>query len=170
MIEFSDNECPFCATYLAETFPWIENDYIKTGKVRYGLVNFPLAMHSHARAAAAAVECAGQQGRAWEMRANLITSQSHLTTDTFVETAGRLGLQTNTFNECLINAETTNSVSRKIAAGEQAGVTGTPTFFIGLTQPGGHQFKVQLVIVGQRPYEIFQAALEGLLTTNRPAS
>ncbi len=59
MIEFSDSECPFCAAYTTETFPWIEHDYINTAKLRYGLVNFPLAMHPHAAAAAAAVDCAG---------------------------------------------------------------------------------------------------------------
>ena len=170
MIEFSDIECPYCAAYLTETFPWIEHDYIKTAKVRYGLLNFPLEMHPQARGAAAAVNCAGQQGRFWEMRARLIASQNNLTPETFLKTAARLGLQTNTFNECLTSAATTNGISQKMAEATRAGVTGTPTFFIGLTEPGSRQFKVQVVIVGQRPYDVFKAALDGLLNKGKPPS
>ncbi len=170
MIEFSDSECPFCAAYTTETFPWIEHDYINTAKLRYGLVNFPLAMHPHAAAAAAAVDCAGLQNRFWEMHTLLFASQNNLTAETFLNTAARLGLQTNSFNQCLTSAAITNGISQKTTQASRASVTGTPTFFIGVTEPGGQRMKVQVVIVGQRPFDVFKAALDGMLSTNKPSS
>jgi len=35
IIEFSEYQCPFCGRYSRETLPQIEEEYIKTGKVKY---------------------------------------------------------------------------------------------------------------------------------------
>src|SRR5215204_4433224 len=34
LFEFSDYQCPFCGTFFRETFPHINEEYIKTGKLR----------------------------------------------------------------------------------------------------------------------------------------
>ena len=64
LVEFSDYQCPFCGRYANETYSKIADDYVKTGKVKYVLRNFPLEqLHPNAEKAAEAAECAGDQGK-----------------------------------------------------------------------------------------------------------
>ena len=63
IVEFSDFQCPYCATVqatLATVLPEYGTD------VRVVFKNNPLAMHSHARTIAIAAECAHAQGRFWQ--------------------------------------------------------------------------------------------------------
>lgn len=54
VVEYTDLECPYCATYERETFPEIRRLYVDTGKVRYVAMDFPLPMHEHSLDAAIA--------------------------------------------------------------------------------------------------------------------
>src|SRR5437867_250461 len=61
MVEFSDYQCPFCGRYANDTFTPLIDQYVKTGKVRYALRNFPLeSIHPLAEKAAEAAECIGE--------------------------------------------------------------------------------------------------------------
>jgi protein-disulfide isomerase len=68
VVEFSDFQCPSCKRHAQNTQPAIDKELIETGKVRWVFKNLPLQMHPNAPAAAAAAECAGDQGRFWEMK------------------------------------------------------------------------------------------------------
>jgi protein-disulfide isomerase len=68
VVEFSDFQCPSCRRHALDTQPAIDEELIETGKVRWVFKNLPLAIHPNAPAAAAAAECAGDQGRFWEMK------------------------------------------------------------------------------------------------------
>src|SRR3989344_4884303 len=35
IVEFSDFQCPFCARFFSQTLPLLEENYIKTGKVKF---------------------------------------------------------------------------------------------------------------------------------------
>src|SRR5688572_20211731 len=35
VVVFSDYECPFCSGYARENWPLLEQDYVKTGKIKY---------------------------------------------------------------------------------------------------------------------------------------
>ena len=60
IVEFSDFECPFCK----RTIPTIEALFEKYGdKISLEYRHFPLAIHASAEAS----ECAGEQGKFWEM-------------------------------------------------------------------------------------------------------
>src|SRR6185436_20936742 len=68
MLEFSDFECPFCGRYSRETYPQVQREYVDTGKVRYVFRHTPIErIHPQAMKAAEAAECAGTQGKFWEM-------------------------------------------------------------------------------------------------------
>lgn len=59
--EMSDFQCPFCRRHAIETFPTIEKEYVKTGKVRWIFVNFPLtSIHPNAVPAASFAMCAAK--------------------------------------------------------------------------------------------------------------
>lgn len=48
MVIYSDFECPFCARFARDTLPFVEKDYVLTGKVRVVLfaANIPLSSES----------------------------------------------------------------------------------------------------------------------------
>jgi len=56
LIEFSDYQCPYCASYSTEVLPQIADQYIATGKVRYVFRDYPLPMHANAARAAVPVK------------------------------------------------------------------------------------------------------------------
>ncbi|HTP53171.1 MAG TPA: thioredoxin domain-containing protein [Anaeromyxobacteraceae bacterium] len=75
LVEFADYECPFCAA--AE--PTLEQLLqLYPGEVRLVFKNFPLSIHPHAPAAAIAAECAGEQGKFWEMHDAIFANRSAL--------------------------------------------------------------------------------------------
>ena len=41
IIQFSDYTCHYCARHSRETFPEIDKNYIKTGKIRYTIIDYP---------------------------------------------------------------------------------------------------------------------------------
>ena len=44
--EYSDFECPYCKTFAQTTQKQLEEEYIKTGKVRFEFKHFPLPQHN----------------------------------------------------------------------------------------------------------------------------
>jgi protein-disulfide isomerase len=67
VVEFSDFQCPSCQRHSLETQPVLDEKFIDTGKVLWVFKNRPLRIHENAPAAAVAAECAGEQGKFWEM-------------------------------------------------------------------------------------------------------
>jgi len=74
IVEFSDFECPFCVRFYSQTFNQLDEQYIKTGKVKFVFKQFPLTqIHNYAQKAAEATLCAGLQGKFWEMHDKLFS-------------------------------------------------------------------------------------------------
>jgi protein-disulfide isomerase len=74
IVEFSDFQCPYCANYSTQTYTQISQNY--GDKIRYLFHNYPLPFHNNAQKAAEAAECAGEQGKFWEMHDLLFQNQS----------------------------------------------------------------------------------------------
>jgi protein-disulfide isomerase/plastocyanin len=152
IIEFSDFECPFCGKYVSETYPQIVKDYIETGKVKYVFRDFPLDFHPSAQKAAEAAECAGEQGKYWEMHDVLFENQDALEVETLKMYAVSLGLDTAEFNSCLDSGAMAEEVKKDLADGQAYGVSGTPGFFIN-----------GKLISGAQPFEAFKQEIEAAL-------
>lgn len=60
---YSDFECPSCAAFYRDTYPQLETDYVKTGKVRILHRDFPLPQHRFAVLAARYADAAGELGQ-----------------------------------------------------------------------------------------------------------
>ena len=80
--------------------------------------------------AALAARCAGAQGRFWEYHDLLFVAQPDFSRDELLGYARRLGLDTPPFTECLDSARFRDAVLADQREGLDAGVGGTPTFFI----------------------------------------
>lgn len=153
LYEFSDFQCPFCARFYTDALPQIEENYIKTGKVKLVYKDFPLdSIHSEATPAALAARCAGDQGQFWEFHDKIFENQQLLSSSSYTTWANELDLDTATFNECLTSQKHISAIRKDLLEGEKAGVRGTPAFIL-----NGQ------VISGAQPYVVFQQAIEGAL-------
>ena len=164
LVEFTDYQCPFCSRHLRDTFPQIENDYIKTGKVRYVLREFPLeSIHPQAVKAAEAAGCAGEQWKYWEMHDRLFANQNALTPAQLPGHAEAISLDAAKFKSCLEGGKFAAKVRKDLADAQKYGATGTPTFFIGVTDPKSSEIKAVRKIVGAQSYAAFKDAFDTLL-------
>lgn len=164
IIEFSDFECPFCARYVRDTYKQIQKEYVDTGKVRYVFRHFPLAqIHPNATRAAEASECARVQGKFWEYHDRLFANPRALAIADLNRYGTELGLNMPAFEQCLAG-QTAAKVRKDLSEAAQAGMAGTPTFFIGTSTPDG-KVKVLKKMVGALPYDAFKAAFDELLAT-----
>jgi len=165
LVEFSEFQCPFCRRHEMNTAPQIKDAYLKSGKVLHIFRDFPLdQIHPQARKAAEAARCAGEQGadRFWAMHDRLFEAQSEWSeqataVDLFKGYAQALGLDADAFNECLDSGRASAAIDADLIAGEEAGVGGTPTFFL-----NGYP------IEGAQPFSAFQRVLDAQLAGNPP--
>ena len=165
LVDFTDYQCPFCGRYIRETYPQIGRDYIQTGKVKYVVRDFPLeSIHPLAFKAAEATHCAGERGKYWAMHDRLFANQRQLVRKDLAKHAEALGLDVVVFDQCLDTGTYAPRIRKDMAEGQKLQTTGTPTFFLGLTEPKGSEMKGTRM-EGALPYEAFKAAIERLLTS-----
>jgi protein-disulfide isomerase len=127
IVEFSDFQCPFCSRAEA-TVKELLDKY--KGKVRLVYRDYPLPSHNMAQKASEAAHCAGDQGKYWQMHEKLFANQSALAVPQLKDHAKGLGLDASKFDHCLDSGEKAKIVEASKKAGDEAGVNGTPAFFI----------------------------------------
>jgi protein-disulfide isomerase len=160
MIEFTDLQCPFCRQFATTSFDEIKKNWIDTGKLRYISRDFPLDFHAQAMPAARAARCAGEQGKFWEMRLGLVRNANLLTPAYITKAAGDLKLDAKAFEACAASTKYDADIRAEIAEGTKLGVSGTPTFVMGRTNPNAVEGPI---MVGALPYALFDAKLKSLL-------
>ena len=146
IVEFSDFECPYCVK-AEPTVKALLAKYPNQIKLVYR--DFPLPMHPHAPKAAEASHCADDQGKYWEMHEKLFSNSEKLEPANLKAYARQLGLDGAKFDRCLDSSEKAGLVEKNRKAGEEAGVSGTPAFFI-----NGHP------ISGAQPLDAFVAIVD----------
>jgi protein-disulfide isomerase len=160
IIEFSDYQCPFCARYEKDTYPQIVKDYVDTGKVKYVWRDLPLeSIHPNAFKAAEAAHCAGEQGRFWEMHDQLFANYRNLAAEELPKHAEAVKVDAAQFQQCLASGRHATAIRQDMTDAANVGVTGTPSFLIGVVQPNG-TVKVTKKLVGAQPYAEFKAAID----------
>jgi protein-disulfide isomerase len=165
LLEYSDFGCPFCARFATETLPALEAEYVAAGRLRLAYKHYPIPqLHPDAPKAAEAAECAAGQGRFRQMHDALFAEPRRIDEASLVERARTIGLDEGAFARCLADGETRDTVQRHAAEAERFGITGTPAFFVGVTQADG-RVEVIEVISGAQPAAAFRAAIERALAT-----
>ena len=128
IVEFSDFECPFCQK-ATPTLRELLSKY--NGQVRLTFRDFPLEeIHPESRRAAEAARCATEQGKFWAYHDLLFASPVKLAEEDLRQHARGLGLNMSQFDSCLRDRKFTAQIDEDLKAGNQAGVSGTPAFFI----------------------------------------
>ena len=163
MVEVSDYHCPFCRRHMQQTQPQIDAAYIQTGKVRYVFVDYPIEqLHPDAFKAHEAANCAGAQGKYWEMHAQLFANPTR-EIGQLVNQAQAIGVNTSSFRACMDSGKFSAPIRASVERMQQLGVDSTPMFLIGLTPAQGQPFKVAKVVKGALPFADFKTAIDAVL-------
>ena len=165
MVEFTDYQCPFCRRHFTQVLPEIQKQYVATGKVKYVMRQFPLvSIHPRATKASEAALCAGDQGKYWQVHQRIFGAQRKLSDDDLRAHAEAEGLNLSQFDGCLTNGKYNEQVKADTSEGSKAGVQGTPSFFLGLTDPADpNKIRAVEFIRGAQGLPAFQAKIDALL-------
>jgi protein-disulfide isomerase len=169
MIEVSDYHCPFCRRHTLTTQPQIDAEYINTGKLRYVFIDYPIdQLHPDAFKAHEAANCAGDQGKYWEMHTKLFEAPpprdgSQLAPQLVAQAQG-IGLDGAKFRACLDGGKYATPVRDNVSRMQALGVDSTPTFLLGLTPAAGQPMKVVKVVRGAVPFSQFKTAIDEMLS------
>jgi protein-disulfide isomerase len=163
VIEYSDYQCPFCATFEREAKPQIDEQYVKAGKVYFVYRDLPLTrIHPGAVLASHAANCAAEQGRFWDMHDRLFAGQvagewsdgSKRDAATFGRYAAELGLDVAALEACVAEGRYAAQIVQDMREATELGLTSTPAYVV-----NGR------ILLGARPFEGWQAIFDSLLTT-----
>jgi protein-disulfide isomerase len=134
--EMADFQCPACRDFALTTLPAIERDFIRTGKVRWVFVNFPLTrIHKNAVAAAQVAMCAGRQDKFWAMHDALYQRQPQWASldqawPALISLADSVGVRHDSLVACLDTRATVDEITRDAQGSARTGASGTPSFYI----------------------------------------
>jgi protein-disulfide isomerase len=138
VVEFADFQCPHCGEFANVQFPTIREQLINTGQLRWRFRDFPLNPLNFpwSRVAALAGQCAGEQGKFWEMEDALFQQQAAWgrstsnPTSAFRDLARSIGVDLDKYNACMDSQRYAGRIEASHREGLARGVTGTPTFFV----------------------------------------
>ena len=136
IVEYVDYECPICAQFATIQMPTIRQQLIETGKVRWRVRDYPLAIHQYSRFAAHATQCAGEQGKYWEMQEQLFDNHQWAQTGKnparlFHDLGQAAGLNVVQYDACMSSGKYASRIEFSRQEGDSLQVDGTPTFFLG---------------------------------------
>ncbi|MFC1661945.1 DsbA family protein [Gemmatimonadota bacterium] len=154
VVEFSDFGCGYCRVFQEQTLPVLVDRYVETGMVQWTYVPFVLGIFPNGAEAAVAGECAGDQGQFEPMRRRLYSDQpgwrsAEDPSSFFTQLAQEEGLDADRFAQCLDGETALARVRESTQMGQQAGIRGTPGFFVN-----------GFPISGALPLEAFQDLLD----------
>lgn len=145
--EFTDLQCPFCASFALNGMPIVEQ-LVAEGGVRFEVHHFPLkSIHPNATVAAEASECVAAEAAAtdgeqageaafWTFTSALFAEQSRWASlpdplPTFTAIASENGLSTAGLAMCIRTGRFSPAIEESYRrAAQDIGLTGTPTVFV----------------------------------------
>ena len=159
IVEYASMSCPACARFHQTTYPKLKEKYIKTGKIRFIMREFPL--NNLAAAAAMLARCADTPGKSISLIDVLFEKQADWATRNpvpeLLKIAKQAGFTEKTFNACLENNELLGKIARhRDKADKEFGVDATPSFFI-----NGKRMRARNMTI-----EAFDKVLEPLLKSS----
>ena len=93
-------QCPYCGK-AGESIDKVMETY--PDKIKMVYRDFPLGFHDRAIPAAVAANCAGEQGKYWEMHEKLMSNQRALDEETLIDHAKSLSLDMSKWDTCRAN-------------------------------------------------------------------
>ncbi|MFN2572699.1 MAG: DsbA family protein [Gemmatimonadales bacterium] len=134
--EMADFQCPACRMFAVTVLPTLDQEFVKTGKVRWVFINLPLtSIHPNAVAAAEIAMCAARQGRFWETHDALYQHQADWAKleqprTSLVALAQRAGVDRAKLLACLDEGSARAEVELDAQRATRSGARATPSFYI----------------------------------------
>jgi protein-disulfide isomerase len=136
-VEYASVTCPHCSNWSKTVYPDFKKKYIDTGKVRYIFRPFPTPPQELADAGHMIAMCAGDD----KFLANIkyqFENQTQIMNmaragearKAYVGIAKNSGLSEEEFTNCITNPDIQKEYQAVVQGGIDAGVTGTPAFFV----------------------------------------
>ena len=144
IIEYSSFSCGYCKRVIP-TIDQILQTYPEDVKVIYKHFNRGGTDSQTAQA----TECAGEQGKFWEMHDEIFASGANGNLETYAQT---IGLDTTKFMQCLSSGKYASKVTADTTEGRGLGIGGTPSFVI-----NGE------LLIGAQPFEAFKQVIDAKL-------
>ena len=159
ILEWGDYQCTFCYKFHQNTLVIINEDFIKTGKVKLIFKDFPLNGPDSLLAAEASY-CAQDQKKYWQYHDELYSNwggekTGWITRESLDEFGNAVNLNLDDFNTCLNEHKYQTKVISLHEFGKEIGIDATPSFLV---------FNDQKIIKirGNQPLEVFLKTFDEL--------
>ncbi len=159
ILEWGDYQCTFCYKFHQNTLDTINDNFIKTGKVKLVFKDFPLNGPDSVLAAEASY-CAKDQKKYWQYHNTLYKNwggerTGWITKESLEEFADTVGLDLAEFNVCLDGHRHLDRVITHYTFGREIGIDATPSFLV---------FNDQKIIKirGNQPLHVFLETFDEL--------
>ena len=159
ILEWGDYQCTFCYKFHQNTLDAINEDFIKTGKVKLIFKDFPLNGPDSLLAAEASY-CAQDQEKYWQYHDELYKNwggerTGWITRESLDEFGNTVNLNLDEFNTCLDEHKYQSKVISLNEFGKKIGIDATPSFLV---------FNDEKIIKirGNQPLEVFLKTFDDL--------
>ncbi|MDP3803362.1 thioredoxin domain-containing protein [Brevundimonas sp.] len=144
VVEYASVTCGHCAAWQEETWPAFKAAYVDTDKVRFVFRELPTPPANVAVAGFLIARCAGAD-KYFDVVHGIMSSQREWQAgvnprDTLFRVGNGAGLSNQQIETCITDPEGLKAAEERERAAVQAGVTGTPAFFVNgvkIETPGG---------------------------------
>ena len=146
IIEFGCYACPYtkkAEPIIAEVLNYYKN------KVNLQFKTFYIPHHDTSYISALASNCAMEQNAYIDFRRLAFEEQDTLTKANFTKIAYQLNVNATKFDDCVMTQKYKAKVDSDTQMGMNAGVTGTPTFFVN-----------RQIIIGPKPFRTFKTVID----------
>lgn len=162
VVEYSDLECPFCQRFHS-TLQQLVSEY--PNDVRWVYRHAPLVqLHSQAPKEAEATECAGEQGKFWELTDKIFEvtpANDGLNLADLPKLAQEAGVANiQQFQSCLDSGKYAQRVQDDLVDAQNAGMSGTPYSVV--IAANGEKFPIS----GAQPYASVKQIVDQALAAN----
>ena len=144
VVEYASVTCHVCAAWQQETWPAFKARYVDTDKVRYVFRELPTPPVEVATAGFLLARCAGDD-KYFDVVHQLLASQQEMAAGGprawLLRTANAVGMNEQQFEQCVTDPKAIEAFEDRIRGAQNAGVSGTPAFFVNGAQvvtPGGN--------------------------------
>ncbi len=141
VVEYASIVCGHCANWHSTVYPEFKKKYVDTGKVLYVFRPFPTSPQELADAGHLIAECADEEkyfdniSLQFERQKQIFEMAGKgQAREAYVGVAKSAGLSEDEFLACMVNEDIRAAYKAVVEGGINAGVTGTPSFFINGTK------------------------------------
>jgi len=159
ILEWGDYQCTYCYKFHQNTLDTINDEFIKTGKVKLVFKDFPLNGPDSLLAAEASY-CSEDQGKYWEFHDEVYKNWAGertgwITRESLDGFAMTVNLDLEKFNTCLDEGKYQDKVNVIHDFGKELGIDATPSFLV---------FNDEKIIKirGNQPLEVFLKTFDEL--------